>query len=91
MGELSDLPNIGPVLEAQLNEAGIFTAAELRTAGSRDAWARILENDSSACMNRLLSLEGAVRGVSKKLLDEETRALLKEFYSVNKPAGMRRT
>ena len=84
MGKLSELPNIGPVVEAQLAEAGIHTPAQLEAIGSRKAWLRIQENDPSACINRLLSLEGAVRGISKKLLDEETRASLKAFYVANR-------
>lgn len=48
VGELSNLPNIGPKLEAQLAGAGITTEEEFRRAGSREAWLRILERDPSA-------------------------------------------
>lgn len=84
MGELSALPNIGPVVEAQLAEAGIHTVTQLEEIGSRDAWLRIQANDPSACIHRLLSLEGAVQSTSKKLLDKETRASLKAFYKAHK-------
>lgn len=38
MGELAKLPNIGKVLEEQLNQAGITTYEELKEIGSRQAW-----------------------------------------------------
>lgn len=84
MGKLSELPNIGPVVEAQLNQVGIFTPEELREAGATAAWLKIQAIDESACMNRLLGLEGAVRGVRKKELTETVREELKEFYRNHK-------
>ena len=42
MGKLTSLPNIGPKLESQLQEAGIETISDLRSVGSREAWLRIL-------------------------------------------------
>lgn len=80
MGELAKLPNIGPAVEEQLNQAGITTLEQLRETGSKQAWLKIRENDESACIHRLLALEGALRGVRKTLLPEETKADLKEFY-----------
>lgn len=35
-------------------------------------------------MSRLSALEGAVRGVRKDLLDEETKRSLREFYAEHK-------
>ncbi len=84
MGELSKLPNIGRALEEQLCGVGINSAEELKKTGSRAAWLKIFETDDSACFNRLLSLEGAVRGIKKSLLSDETRAELKAFYHENK-------
>lgn len=84
MGELEKLPNIGKELERQLNEAGIFTRADLEKCGSRNAWLKIQENDSSACIHRLLALEGALQGMKKTLLQPELKADLKEFYTQNK-------
>lgn len=81
MGELARLPNLGAVTEQQLNQVGIHTAEELRTAGSKDAWTRIHLIDDSACYNRLCGLEGAIRGIPKKALPDETKAELKAFYN----------
>lgn len=48
MGELSKLPNIGKAVEQQLHEVGIDTPEQLREAGSKEAWSRILAKDPSA-------------------------------------------
>lgn len=57
MGELSKLPNIGKVVEEQLNEVGINTVDDLIDIGSKEAWLKIKEIDGSACINRLVALE----------------------------------
>lgn len=84
MGELSKLPNIGEVVEAQLNEAGIYTILDLKDIGSRAAWKRIKEIDDSACLHRLYSLEAAIEGIKKAELSPEKKRELKEFYQQNK-------
>lgn len=63
MGELSRLPNIGKEVERQLNEAGILSAEDLKNLGAEKAWLKIQKLDPSACIHRLLALEGALRGV----------------------------
>lgn len=84
MGELSKLPNIGKVVEEQLNQVGITTVDQLIDLGSKEAWLRIKEIDDSACIQRLQGLEGAVQGIRKKELSEETKKDLKEFYQQHK-------
>ena len=84
MGALSELPNIGENVEEQLNQVGINTADELAKAGSKEAWLRIVEIDESACINRLMALEGAIRGVKKNMLPDEVKADLKAFYQKNR-------
>lgn len=81
MGELSQYPNIGPEVEKQLHRAGIDSMEQLKQVGSREAWLRIQAFDASACANRLYSLEGAIRGIPKKQLDDATKAALKAFYA----------
>lgn len=80
MGELSNLVNIGKAVEAQLMQAGIHSAGELRRIGAREAWLRIQKIDESACIHRLMALEGAIQGVKKSMLRDEVKADLKEFY-----------
>lgn len=84
MGELSKLQNIEKTVEEQLNEAGIFTEEELKAAGAKQAWLKIQEKDKSACIHRLLALEGAIQGIKKTMLPEEVKADLKEFYQWHK-------
>lgn len=84
MGELSKLPNIGKVVEAQLNEVGITTTEQLKNLGSKKAWLKIKEIDDSACINRLCGLEGAVQGVRWHDLDNQTKQDLKHFYEEHK-------
>ena len=66
MGELSKLPNIGPKVEEQLQEVGITTYEQLKEMGSQQAWLKIKAIDDSACMHRLLALEGAIQGIRKR-------------------------
>jgi predicted flap endonuclease-1-like 5' DNA nuclease len=87
MGELAELPNIGKTVEEQLNQAGIFTEEELKAAGARKAWLGIQEIDESACIHRLLALEGAIRGVKKSDLPASVKEELKEFYEEHKLTG----
>lgn len=84
MTELSKLPNIGKKLEEQLHQVGINTADELKETGAKDAWLKIQAIDESACINRLLALEGAIEGVKKTLLQDEVKADLKEVYQCHK-------
>lgn len=84
MGELSRLPNIGEKVEAQLIQVGIKTVDELTKTGAKVAWLKIQEIDESACINRLMALEGAIRGVKKSMLPDEVKTDLKVFYQSNK-------
>lgn len=81
MGELSRLPNIGGKLEMQLNEVGIKTIEQLKAIGSRQAWLDIRAIDSSACINRLCALEGAIQEIRWHNLSMEAKNQLKEFYN----------
>lgn len=84
MGELAKLPNIGKMVEEQLNAVGITTEEQLKETGSRQAWLKIQSIDETACIHRLYALEGAIQGVKKTELSAEIRAELKEFYNAYK-------
>ena len=84
MGELSKLPNIGKTVEAQLIQVGINITEKLKEIGAKEAWLKILEIDESACINRLMALEGAIQGVKKSMLSDEVKADLKDFYHQSK-------
>ena len=83
-GELSKLPNIGKAVEAQLIQVGIETPEALREIGAKAAWLKIQEIDPSACIHRLLALEGAIQGVKKTGLPDAVKADLKAFYQEHK-------
>jgi DNA transformation protein len=80
MGELTKIINIGKELEKQLNEVGINSFDELKKIGSRNAWLKIRQIDSSACYNRLCGLEGAIQGIRWHNLSVEIMNDLKQFY-----------
>ena len=80
MGELSSLVNIGRAVEEQLMQVGIHSADELKRIGAREAWLRIQAIDESACIHRLMALEGAIQVVKKSMLPDGVKADLKEFY-----------
>ena len=84
MGELSKLPNIGKVLENQLNDVGINTVDDLINLGSKEAWLKIKEIDDSACLNRLMALEGAIQNIRWHNLSEEDKDNLRDFYNSQK-------
>ncbi len=84
IGELSKLPNIGAVVEKQLEEVGISCLSDLKYAGAKDAWLKIKAIDDSACIHRLYSFEGAIRGVKKSELSPEVKAELKAFFNSHK-------
>ena len=83
--QLTDLPNIGPVLSQNLCTAGIKTPEELRAIGAENAWLRIcLQVDPGACCHQLQALAGAVEGIPKKALSPERKAELKDFFDSHK-------
>lgn len=84
MGELSKLPNIGKVVEKQLNEVGINTVDDLINIGSKEAWLKIKKIDESACINRLMVLEGAIQNIRWHNLSDDDKENLKEFYNSKK-------
>lgn len=81
MGELSKLLNIGKEIERQLIEVGIDTEEKLKKIGAKQAWLKIKAKDSSACYNQLCALEGAIEGIRRHNLKEDTKKDLKEFYN----------
>ena len=84
MGELSKAVNIGPKVEEQLISVGITSLEKLKEFGAKNAWLKIQEIDTSACIHRLLALEGAIQGIKKSDLPDSVKADLKAFYSDHK-------
>lgn len=76
MSDLTDLPNIGPALARALTAAGVDNPAKLVDVGSIEAWWRI--HPTFDCFHSLLALEGAIQGIPKGQLDNETRQRLQD-------------
>ncbi|MDD5486673.1 MAG: TfoX/Sxy family DNA transformation protein [Dehalococcoidales bacterium] len=86
MGELSALPNVGKVLEANLLSIGVETPEQLRSIGAEEAFRLIRAKvDSGACLHMLYGIQGAIENIPDKYLSYDTRQKLKTFYnSLNK-------
>ncbi|HHV72530.1 MAG TPA: TfoX/Sxy family protein [Clostridia bacterium] len=80
MTKLSDMPNIGKQLEKQLKEVGVETSEQLIELGSKETFLRLRSTDSSACLNRLYALEGAIRNIRWHYLSQDIKDELKSFY-----------
>ena len=80
MTNLTDLPNVGPVLAKNLQAAGINTPEKLRELGAKEAFLRIRMIDPEACLHMLYGVEGAIQGVQDKFLSPEAKQDLKEFF-----------
>ena len=79
--ELTDLPNIGPVLAENLRRVGVNTPEELQAIGACEAWKHIRDRvDSGACLHQLTALAGAEADIPKKDLPPERKAELKAFF-----------
>ena len=79
--ELTELPNIGPVLAENLRRVGVASAEDLRTVCACEAWLRIRTRvDSGACFHQLTALAGAELGIPKKELPPERKAALRAFF-----------
>ena len=79
--ELTDLPNIGPVLAGNLRKIGVDDSETLQRLGAEGAWLAIrAQVDNGACLHQLQALAGAVEGVVKKDLSPERKGELKTFF-----------
>ena len=82
VSDLTQLPNVGPVLAENLRKIGIDRPEQLRELGAKEAWLRIrLQVDGGACLHQLQALEGAVEGIPKKELSPEKKAELKDYFN----------
>ncbi|WP_268744530.1 MULTISPECIES: TfoX/Sxy family DNA transformation protein [Thermoanaerobacterium] len=63
-----------------MKNAGVETPGQLIELGSKEAFLRIRTIDSSACINRLYALEGAIRNIRWHFLSQDIKDELKAFY-----------
>jgi DNA transformation protein len=80
MNKLNELPNISKVIERKLIEVGIDTPQMLKDIGCKEAFTRIKLMDSTACVNMLYALEGAIDGIRWHYLSDDKKKELNLFY-----------
>lgn len=81
MSTLSDLPNVGKVLEDNLRKINIETPEQLRQIGAEEAFFRIrMAVDPGACLHMLYGIQGAIEGIPDKFLSDQTKEPLRLFY-----------
>lgn len=80
--ELSQLANIGPVIEKRLNEIGVRKRADLEALGPAEAYRRIAAaaNRRTVSIGYLYSLQGAIDGLHRDALPKDVKGrLLREI------------
>ncbi len=77
---LTQLPNIGKVLEKRLKEVEIETAEQLRSNTAENTFIKLKTIDEGACLHELMALEGAIQGIKSELLDPARKEELKIFH-----------
>jgi DNA transformation protein and related proteins len=82
MKHLTDIPNIGKKLSENLNMVGIHNIEDLKKTGSKESWMKIRQIDSSACINMLFALEGAIQNTRWHSLSKDTKEELKSFFQM---------
>lgn len=81
MSTLSDLPNVGKVLEDNLRKINIETPEQLRQIGAEEAFFRIrMVVDPGACLHMLYGIQGAIESIPDKFLSDQTKERLRLFY-----------
>ena len=81
MGSLSDLPNVGKVLENALRHIGIETPEQLKKSCAEEIFVRIRDKvDPGACLHMLYGIQGAIDGIPDKTLPKAEKQRLKDFY-----------
>jgi DNA transformation protein len=84
MSDLTELPNIGKTLAAELEKLGVASREELVSLGSVEAARRIAKTRSGTCHSLLFALEGAIRGVRWHSLPKSDRARLKDRFDASR-------
>lgn len=76
----SQMKNLGSALKIKLETAGITSPAMLKELGSWRAFLLVRNVDTSACINTLYAIEGAIRGIRWHDLDPAAKLELLELF-----------
>lgn len=80
MKRLSELPNIGKIMEKRLSAVGINDAETLMKTGSKEAFTKLYLMEGDTCFSSLCGLEGAIQGIRWHYLPDESKKELKQFF-----------
>lgn len=79
--KISDMLNIGKVVEGMLNSVGIETAEQLKEAGTEQAFLKLkAAYPDDCCFHKLMGIESAVQDIKKTEISAERKAQLKNFF-----------
>jgi DNA transformation protein len=79
---LSDLPNVGKVLQDNLKKINIETPEQLQRMGAEEAFIRIrMQVDPGACLHMLYGIQGAIDDIPDRFLPAQTKERLRLFYN----------
>ncbi|MBV5282404.1 MAG: TfoX/Sxy family protein [Paludibacter sp.] len=84
VSDLLKQPNIGKDTATKLIEVGITSYAELKDAGTEQAFLRLQTLDPGACIQLLFGLEGAIEGIPYTHLSPQKKLELREFHRMSK-------
>lgn len=82
--DLLQQPNIGKDTATKLIQVGITSFAELKEAGTEQAFLRLQTLDAGACIQLLFGLEGAIEGIPYTQLSPQKKLELREFHRMSK-------
>jgi len=80
MEKLSELPNIGKIMEKRLANVGIHDVETLMEVGSKEAFTKLHFYEGDTCFSSLCGLEGAIEGIRWHNLSSEIKEDLKAFF-----------
>lgn len=86
MTKLRDMRNIGPVVAAELEAAGIRDGETLRAAGSVRAAQMLRAAGFDVCRSKLAGLEGAIRDITWHLVPSADREALWRELATRRPS-----
>ena len=91
---ISEMRNLGPACERDLNAAGITTAQQLIDLGAEDAFVKILlarkaQNKSTKCCNAayLYALYGAIHDIDRRDLPAAKKTAFKKLTAEMRECG----
>lgn len=74
------MKNLGAALQKKLETAGISSPAMLKELGSWRAFLLVRAIDTSACINTLYAIEGAIQGIRWHDLEPSAKLELLELF-----------